>query len=84
MSDEKDKAQLELLNVLHTFEFGTYVHYKGGKYMVTGLSVMEDTLDVLVHYCSLEKGTHWTRTYKNFTELVNGVPRFKIFHGIDT
>lgn len=51
-------------------------HYKGGIYTIVTLSVMEDSLEVLVTYRSVRKGHLWTRTLANFMEQV---PYFDFF-----
>jgi hypothetical protein len=53
-----------------------YRHYKGGEYEVVCSSIKEDTLEALVTYRSLARGTVWTRTLANWSEMVEGVPRF--------
>jgi hypothetical protein len=46
-------------------------HYKtGGHYIVVARSLMEDTLEPLVTYYSVDKGTYWTRALRNFEETV--------------
>lgn len=73
---------------------GIYEHYKSTKsdrkyYQVLFLSHFEDTLEVMVHYIPLyfnndsvyDDGiTIWTRTLKNFTEVIEHnnqkLPRF--------
>jgi hypothetical protein len=55
-----------------------YRHYKGGIYSIVCRSIKEDTLEPLVTYHSNAKGTNWTRTVENFTEMVDATigPRF--------
>lgn len=52
-------------------------HYKGGEYQVILRSIDEATLQHLVHYRSVERGSVWTRTLANWNELVDGRPRFE-------
>lgn len=60
-------------------------HYKGGLYVVTEVSIMEDSLEPLVTYRSNARGTSWTRTLANFTQWVSPgnatvpamIPRFR-------
>jgi hypothetical protein len=68
MSDEKDLAQALLkTNILPC---SVYEHYKGGEYVVFAYSVHEGTLQLLVHYYSLEKKTRWTRPYNDFLAMM--------------
>lgn len=66
--DEKDKAQLALVDAAATCPVGVYTHRSGGEYIVFAHSIDEETLTPLVHYFSLKKGTRWTRTVTNFVE----------------
>lgn len=68
---DKDEAQANLKKL--SLEAGEkFTHYKrGGTYEIVTLAVKEDTLEPLVVYKSLERGTIWVRTYQNFTEEVN-------------
>lgn len=68
MGDEKDSAHEALRDAPRP---GTlYRHYKGGLYSIVACSIREDTLEPLVTYRSVERGTAWTRTLANFTEAV--------------
>lgn len=53
---------------------GPYKHYKGGEYMVTNLSVFEETGEWMVHYYGTD-GRSWCRRLSNFrsTVMVEGV-----------
>lgn len=66
---DKNVAQRELYDV--RFRLGAYRHYKGSFYIAYSVTVDEATLEPMVHYYSLDKKTRWTRTVKNFTELVD-------------
>ena len=77
--DDKDAAQ-KILKFIDC-PLGKYQHYKGPFYWVFATSIDEATLAPLVHYESLTHGTCWTRTIDNFTEKVQGVPRFKYVGG---
>jgi hypothetical protein len=81
-SDEmtlKQVAQLELRQGIRHCEVGVYVHYKGGEYIVFAHTVDEDSLALLVHYYSMKRHTRWTRTVKNFCEIIDDkhTPRFR-------
>jgi len=76
MPDDKDVAQ-EKLKRLGPY-LGVYRHYKGPEYVLFAVSLMEDTLEPLAHYYSLEKKTRWTRTCENFSQdVTTHVPRFQ-------
>jgi hypothetical protein len=69
--DAKDRAQDDLgeLCAQHGLERGrVYEHWKGGLYVITALSVAEDTLEPLVTYRSNTKGTESTRRLSVFVE----------------
>jgi len=70
MSDAKDIAQ-EKINSLRVKVGEHYKHFKGGEYEIVALAIQEDTLEPLVIYRSLMKGTTWSRTAKNFLEEVH-------------
>lgn len=57
-----------------------YRHYKGGEYRITGSSVKEDTLEVLVTYepCEPNKLGPWTRTLDDFLAWVPIKPGLKV------
>lgn len=74
-NEKKTDAQNLLSTGPQPGEF--YRHYKGGEYEIVLRSVKEDTLEQLVSYRSIRYGGAWTRTLENFTELVNGKPRFE-------
>lgn len=70
MVDAKDAAQAALKNI--KVKAGQrYRHFKGGEYEVVAVALHEDTLEQLVIYRNLTKGTIWTRTYENFVEEVD-------------
>ncbi len=72
----------EQLNVPY-IEKGTYEHYKGNRYEVTGVALDSENLQPFVIYKPLydSKVALWARPYDMFTSTVvmNGVetPRFK-------
>ena len=74
--DLKDMAQRQAIGGPQPGE--VYRHYKGGIYSIVARSIKEDTLEPLVTYHSNAKGTNWTRTLENFTEVVDAAigPRF--------
>jgi hypothetical protein len=69
MPDAKDRAQA-ILNHSSLKPGGRFRHYKGGEYEIVALALKEDTLEPLVIYKSLEHGTIWARTLKNWNESV--------------
>jgi hypothetical protein len=79
MSMEKDLAQVQITQAPRSGEM--YRHYKGGLYAVVTSAIKEDTLEPMVVYGSIRKGSVWVRTLANFTETVTvdgvEVPRFK-------
>jgi hypothetical protein len=84
VADTKDDAQaaLRALCEEHGLERGhIFEHWKGGLYVITALSVAEDTLEPLVTYRSNSKGTESTRRLAVFVEeLARGegrIPRFR-------
>lgn len=64
--DEKDRAQATLGASAPT-PGDRYRHYKGGEYEVVACAVKEDTLELLVIYKSLAKGTLWARTLHDWS-----------------
>lgn len=67
--DEKDRAQAQLkTEALSPGE--KYTHYKGGEYEVVTCAIDEDTLQPMVVYKSIEKGTFWIRTLYNWNETI--------------
>jgi len=73
MSDDKNDAQARLAAAAERCPVGLYAHYKtDGVYVVHGHSVDEASLAPLVHYYSVSRGSRWTRTVDNFTEIVTG------------
>lgn len=77
MSDDpKTDAQQLLPTLASHCPIGVYTHRKGGRYVVYGYSIDEESLAPLVHYYSLDKKTRWTRTISAFLEEVEGQPRF--------
>jgi hypothetical protein len=58
-----------------------YRHYRGGLYEIVATGFLEDTEAPCVVYRSLERGTVWVRTAKNFLETIEHdgkeLPRFK-------
>jgi hypothetical protein len=92
--DAKDKAQARLdeLCLQHGLERGCiFQHWKGGFYVITALSIAEDTLEPLVTYRSNSHGTESTRRLPVFVEELawsseleryghsGPVPRFRRF-----
>jgi hypothetical protein len=90
--DTKDQAQerLRALCMRHDLERGgIFEHWKGGLYVITALSIAEDTLEPLVTYRSNGRGTESTRKISVFVEEmawsaelkeyghVEPVPRFR-------
>jgi hypothetical protein len=71
MPDEKDHAQNRCDGLRKTFPLGHYAHYKGGDYIVYGLSIKEDTLAIQVHYYSISKKTQWTRDWDEFNSTLD-------------
>lgn len=73
MADPKDDAQAVLAAVvLPTGQ--RYHHYKdpgGTEYEIVTCAIDEATLEPLVVYRSLSKGTMWVRTIKNWNEAVD-------------
>lgn len=69
LDDEAKTAMQGRLKELD-FRVGVYRHYAGGEYVVFAITLMEDTLDALVHYYSVKHGTRWTRTLSNWQERV--------------
>lgn len=67
--DKKDLAQAAL-GVSAPAPGDRFRHYKGGEYEVVACAVKEDTLELLVIYKSLAKGTLWARTLYNWSEDV--------------
>jgi|GEM_PF-3384339 len=80
MMDPKEAAQKEL-NGPGLSLGDRYRHYKGGEYEIVAAAIQEDTLVSVVVYRSIEHGTVWVRTLKNWNEEVefNGtrVKRFR-------
>jgi len=63
--------------------FGTYEHYKGGRYEVINIAKHRETMEDLVIYRPLyEDGVFWARSLGEFMEMVEidgkKVPRFKL------
>jgi len=62
---------------------GVYRHYEGGLCVIVAVSLDEATLTPLITYRSSARGTFWTRTLANFTEMVDWgqpstlMPRFQ-------
>jgi hypothetical protein len=69
MSDPKALAQAAL-KVLD-LPLGVYRHYKGGEYVLFAVSLMEETLQIMVHYYSVGHGTRWTRALSNWNEQID-------------
>lgn len=83
MSDQ-DHKKTDTQKMLRSIDIvaGSYwTHYKGGVYQVVTLAVDESTLEPVVVYKSLRKGSIWVRTVKNWEEMVQvegvEVERFK-------
>lgn len=47
-----------------------YKHFKGTLYQVVAISFDSETIEPLVTYRSVEGNHYWTRTLRNFTDLV--------------
>lgn len=75
--DPKSEIQSKLKEFAARCPIAVYTHRNGGQYVVFGHSVDEATLTPLVHYYSIDHGTRWTRTVENFTQRVDGHPRFE-------
>jgi len=58
-------------------KLGIYRHYKGGEYRVIGVATHTETKEELVVYADTH-GKYWVRPKTNFTEIVNGKPRFQL------
>lgn len=60
---------------------GIYRHYKGARYRVIGTALnagnQHDSTEKVVVYVSQANLRMYTRPLTEFTELVNGVPRFE-------
>lgn len=73
MADPKDDAQAALAAV--AIPAGErYHHYKdpqGAEYEIVTCAIDEESLEPLVIYRSLAKGTTWVRTIKNWNEEVD-------------
>ncbi|MBI3256053.1 MAG: DUF1653 domain-containing protein [Candidatus Andersenbacteria bacterium] len=71
MADEKDTAQ-EKINNLPVKVGQHYHHFKSHKdtYEIIAIAIQEDTLEPLVIYRSLKRGTVWSRTAENFMEEI--------------
>ena len=69
MADQKDKVQLNLQEA-GISQGERFRHYKGGEYQIIACAVKEDTLEPLIIYQSLLKGSIWARTLKNWNEEV--------------
>lgn len=74
MTDAKDVAQAGLRSLPDVR--GIYHHRKGGVYTVYSVTVLESDCEVMVHYYSHLRDSRWTRTLSDFTEEVDGAPRF--------
>lgn len=72
MTDVKDAAQAEL--VKSSVKVGQwYAHFKDPSvpdYEIVAVGLMEETLEPVVVYRNVLKGTTWVRTLQNFTESV--------------
>jgi hypothetical protein len=78
VTDElKTGVQVKLSSLIQACPVGVYRHRKGGTYIVFAHTINEDTLAPLVHYYSIERSSRWTRTIENFTQTVDGRPRFE-------
>ncbi len=74
MGDMKDEAQKALAEARDVR--GVYKHRKGGTYVLYSVTVDEESLETMVHYYSVERGSRWTRPLRVWTEPVEGHPRF--------
>ena len=68
--DAKDEAQRELAKS-GIEPRQKYRHYKGDYYRVVCTCIKEDTLEPMVVYRSIAKGTTWARTLANWSETVD-------------
>jgi hypothetical protein len=82
--DPKAEAQRRIAAMAEPREGQVYRHYKGGLYAIRCVSIMEDTLEVMVTYSSNRHGGYTTRSLDVFTERVDSgaglgflVPRFQ-------
>ncbi len=71
---DKDTAQTELK--LASDMRGVYLHRKGGTYTVFSITLDEKSCEKMVHYHSHSNDSRWTRTLAEFSEVVEGRPRF--------
>ncbi len=58
---------------MQKLQLGTYLHYKGKKYLVLGTAKHSETLEDLVVYVALhenEKSAMWVRPLKMFLENI--------------
>ena len=65
--DPKDAAQYRL-DTCGIRVGDRFVHYKGGRYEVVALAVLEATCEPAVVYLSLSRGTAWVRTLEDWTD----------------
>ena len=72
MSDPKDNAQagLAVVTLLSGQRYHHYKDLRGTEYEIVTCAIDEATLEPLVVYRSLVKGTTWVRTIKNWNEEV--------------
>ena len=69
MAEGKNLAQIKL-KTSDLKPGDLFRHYKGGEFEVVTLAVKEDTLEALVVYRSLTKGSVWVRSCQNWGEDV--------------
>jgi len=59
-------------------ENGIYVHFKGEKYEVLGMTKHSETLEPMVSYRHLGETDEWSRPEAMWNELTAvGIPRFQ-------
>ncbi len=66
----KDEAQTRHAAATKAWPLGIYRHYKKSDYILYSASVNEATLETMIHYYSLGRGTRWTRTLADFSSTV--------------
>jgi hypothetical protein len=85
MADKKDRAQKRIKKI-DLKPGDRFKHYKGGgyEYEIVACALSEDTLEPLVIYKNLKKGTVWARTLHNWSEEVEfGGKRVKRFEKME-
>lgn len=75
-------SEVKLSKLAKSVKPGIYIHYKGGKYKVSGVCLHSETLEELVIYeAQYGEKLRWVRPIKMFLEnvMIDGKekPRFK-------